>query len=156
MCCKILEHIICTHIRHHLDTQNILSKLQHEFRSRHSCVSQLTITINDLLTHRDKRTQIDMAILDFSKAFDTVLHQSLLGKLRFYGIKGLLLNWIAAFLKDRHQSVVVGGMTSGQVAVDSGLSLGSVLGPLLFLLHINDLLSVVTSQVRLFADECLL
>ena len=103
VCCKILEHIICTDIRHHLDTHNILSKLQHRFRSRHSCVSQLTITINDLLTHRDKRTQIDMAILDFSKAFDTVPPQRLLGKLSFLGIKGPLQNWIPALLKDRHQ-----------------------------------------------------
>ena len=156
VCCKIIEHIICTHIIHHLDTHNILSKLQHGFRSKHSCVSQLTITMNDLLKHRDKRTQIDMAILDFSKAFDTVPHQRLLGKLSFYGIKGPLLNWIAAFLKDRHQRVVVEGMTSGEVPVDSGVPQGSVLGPLLFILHINDLPNVVTSQVRLFADDCLL
>ena len=67
-----------------------------------------------------------------------------------------LLNWIAAFLKDRHQSVVVEGMTSGQVPLDSEVPHGSVLGPLLFLLHINDLPSVVTSHVRLFVDDCLL
>ena len=97
-----------------------------------------------------------MAILDFSKAFDTVPHQRLLGKLSFYGIMGPLLKWLAAFLKDRHQSVVVEGMTSGQVPVDSEVTQVSVLGPLLFLLHINDLPSVVTSQVGLFADDCLL
>ena len=95
-----------------------------------------------------------MAILDFSNAFDTVPHQRLLGTLSFYGIKGRLLNWIAAFLKERHQSVVVEGMISGQL--DSGVPHGSVLGPLLFLIHINDLSSVVTSQVRLLADDCLL
>ena len=156
VCCKLLEHIICTHIRHHLDTQNILSKLQHGFRSRHSCVSQLTITMHDLLKHRDKRTQVDLAILDFSMAFDTVPHQRMLGKLSFYGIKGPLLNGIAAFLKDRHQRVVVEGMTSGPEPIDSGVPQGSMLGPLLFLLHINDLPNVVTSQVRLFADDCLL
>ena len=153
VCCKLLEHIICTHIRHHLDTQNILSKLQYGFRSRHSCVSQLTITMHDLLKHRDKRTQIDLAILDFSMAFDTVPHQRMLGKLSFYGIKGPLLYWIAAFLKDRHQRVVVEGMASGPEPVPQG----SVLGPLLgFFVHTNDLPNFVTSQVRLFADDCLL
>ena len=156
VCCKLLEHIICTHIIHHLDTQNILSKLQHGFRARHSCVSQLTITMHDLHKHRDKRTQIDLAILDFSKAFDTVPHQRMLGKLSLYGIKGPILNWIAAFLKDRHQRVVVEGMTSGPEPVHSGVPQGSVLGSLLFILHINDLPNVVTSQVRLLADDCLL
>ena len=69
--------------------------------------------MHDLLKHRDKRTQIDLAILDFSKAFHTVPHQRMLGELSFYGIKGPLLNWITAFLKDSHQRVVVEGMTSG-------------------------------------------
>ena len=107
-------------------------------------------------THRDQRTQIDMAILDFSKAFDTVPHQRMLGKLNFCWIKGPLLNWIETVLKDRHQRVVVEGMTSGQVPVDYEVPQGSVLGQLLFLLHINDLPSVVTSHVRLFADDYLL
>ena len=151
-----LLNIICTHIRHHLDAQNILSKLQHGFRSRHSYVSQLTITMHDLLKHRDKRTQIDLAILAFSKVFDTVPRQRMLGKLSFYGIKGTLLNWIAAFFKDIHQRVVVEGMTSGPEPVDSGVPQGSVLGPLLFLLHINELPNGVTSQVRPFAHYCLL
>ena len=138
------------------DKQNVRSAHQHGFRSRHSCVSQLTIIMHHLLTHRDQRTQIDLAILHFSKAFDTVPHQRMLGKLSFYGIKGPLLNWIAAFLKDIHQRVVLEGMPSGQVPLYCDVPHGSVLGPLLFLLHINDLPSVVTSQVSLFADDCLL
>ena len=69
-----------------------------------------------------------------------------LRKLSFYGIKGPLLNWRAAFLKDSHQSVVVEGMLSGQVPIDSGVQQASVLGSLLFLLNINDLPNVVTSQ----------
>ena len=80
----------------------------------------------------------------------------MLGKLSFYVIKGPLLNWIAAFLKDIHQCVVVEGMTSCPEPVDSGVPQASVLGPLLFILHLIDLPKVVTSQVRLFADDCLL
>ena len=95
-------------------------------------------------------------ILDFSKAFDTVPHDRLLSKLDHYGIHGPILDWIGVFLKTREQRVLVGGESSSPTSVDSGVPQGTVLGPLLFLLHINDLPEVVTSQVRLFADYCLL
>ncbi len=114
------------------------------------------ITIQDLMSYRDNNVQIDMAILDFSKAFDTVHHDSLLGKLQFYGIDGHILKWISVFLKNRDQCVVADGVKSELVSVDSGVLHGSVLGPILFLLHINDLPDMVSSQVRLFADGCLL
>ena len=97
-----------------------------------------------------------MAILDFSKAFDTVPHDHLLGKMEFYGIQGPLLKWTASFLKTRSQSVLVEGKYSKPAKVLSGVPQGTVLGPLLFLIHTNDLPSVVTSQVRLFADDCLM
>ena len=97
-----------------------------------------------------------MAILDFSKAFDTIPHGHLLGKMEFYGIQGPLLKWTASFLKTRSQSVLVEGKYSKPAKVLSGVPQGTVLGPLLFLIHINNLTSVVTSQVRLFADDCLM
>ena len=156
VCCKILEHIISSHIRQHLDQHKILSKFQHGFRKFFSCETQLLVTLQDLLSFRDKNIQIDMAVLDFSKAFDTVPHRHLLGKLSHYGINGPILRWIGAFLEDREQGVVVEGQRSPSARVLSGVPQGTVLGPLLFLIHINDLPSVVHSQVRLFADDCLM
>ena len=154
--CKILEHIICSHIHKHLDNHHILSAFQHGFRGGHSCESQLLVTLSDLFYWRDKRVQVDVAVLDFAKTFDTVPHQSLLGKLDHYGIQGPILNWIRAFLTGRTQCVVVDGEKSDFVPVQSGVPQGTVLGPLLFLLHINDLPECVSSSVRLFADDCLL
>ena len=97
-------------------------------------------------------------ILDFSKAFDTVPHKRLLSKLQLYGITGPVHQWISAFLSGRKQCVVVDGSRSNEEDVLSGVPQGTVLGPLLFLLHINDLPSVVhpDSCSPLFADDCLL
>ena len=97
-----------------------------------------------------------MAILDFSKAFDTVPHNRILYKLKHYGIQGNILKWIDTLLKQRSQHVVVDGKHSSWTHVDSSVPQGTVLGPLLFLLQINDLPKSVSSHVRLFADDCLL
>ena len=156
VCCKTLEHIICRHILNHLDKHHILTSLQHGFRSGHSCESQLIITMEDIMRRYDQKKQIDLVILDFSKAFDTVPHRKLLHKLNNYGIQGNILRWISSFLMDRQQRVIVEGEASSKCTVDSGVPQGTVLGPLLFLCHINDLPLHVTSQVRLFADDCLL
>ena len=82
------------------------------------------------MTYRDEKDQIDIAVLDFSKAFDTVPHDRMLRKLEFYGITGPVLNWTAAFLKNRVQRVVVDGRQSRSATVDSGVPQGTVLGPL--------------------------
>ena len=82
---KLMEHILCTHIRGHLDLHNVLSPFQHGFRSRHSCDTQLLLTTHDLQSIYDRNLQTDIAILDFSKAFDVVPHQRLMNKLSNYG-----------------------------------------------------------------------
>jgi hypothetical protein len=104
----------------------------------------------------DSKIQTDIIILDFSKAFDTVPHRKLLHKLSHYGIDGNLLKWLSPFLTKREQRFIVEGEFSSSVTVDSEVPQGTVLGPLLFVIHINDLPEVVSSQVRLFADDCLL
>ena len=158
ICCKIMEHILCRHMLNHMDQHNILTKLQHGFRNGYSCVTQLLVTIQDFMLSRDNNIQTDVAILDFSKAFDTVPHDRLLLKLKHYGIKGDIQEWIKDFLKNRKQRVVVDGKHSSFIKVESGVPQGTVLGPLLFLVYINDLPNNITqgSTVRLFADDCIL
>ena len=97
-----------------------------------------------------------MLVLDFAKAFDTVAHKRLLRKLESHGIDGNLYRWIQSFLEGRTQRVVVDGETSGPASVKSGIPQGSVLGPLLFLIFINDLAEHTTSTVRRFADDCVM
>ena len=156
--CKLFEHIVCKHILGHLELEDheILTDLQHGFRSGRSCETQLITTFHDIASAYNKKgSQIDIAVLDFSKAFDTVPHDGLLSKLKHYGIDDKIWLWISNFLKQRKQRVVVDGIQSDLVTVDSGVPQGTVLGPILFLLHINDLPSVISSKVRLFADDCL-
>ena len=110
--CKLLEHILCSQIRTHLDKHKALYPGQHGFRKKLSCESQLVATTHDLLKRLDRFEQVDIAILDFSKAFDVVPHQRLLYKLGLYGLEGECLNWISEFLSCRTQSVIVDAVSS--------------------------------------------
>ena len=115
------------------------------------------ITTDQFIQNFESKTQTDVVVLDFSKAFDVVPHQCLLHKLDHYGIRGTILNWIQNFLTNITQKVVFDGSSSELARVRSGVPQGTVpQGPLLFLTSINDLPSTISSQVRLFADDCLL
>ena len=154
---KCVEHIVCHQMHKHFDKHHVLTNRNHGFRKGYSCETQLTITVDELCRNIDKGHQTDVAILDFSKAFDKVPHDLLLHKLNCYGIRGSLHSWIKAFLTNRQMRIIVEGEASEEATVHSGVPQGTVLGPLLFLCHINDLPDRVRSSiVRLFADDCLL
>ena len=101
----------------------------------------------------DRDLSIDCIYMDYQKAFDTVPHRRLLGKLQTYGIRGNIHHWITDFLMGRQQQVVVNGRSSEWKDVTSGIPQGSVMGPLLFLMYINDLPETISSEVYLFADD---
>ena len=151
--CKIMEHVIFKHIMNHLDKHNILVDFQHGFRNKRSCESQLVITTEDIARNLDNNQQVDMLILDFSKAFDTVPHKCQLKKLESYGINGNILSWLEAWLTQREQQVTIEGDKSSTAKVTSGVPQETVLGPLMFLLYINDIGNDITSKIRLFADD---
>ena len=156
ICSKMLEHIVVSNLMKHFDQHNILTDCQHGFRSKRSCETQLLSLTQELHEQLENKKQIDMIVLDFSKAFDKVAHHRLLAKLDNFGVRGSLHQWIASFLLDRKQRVVVDGEASGWVKMESGVPQGTVLGPILFLAFINDLPEAVNSRVRLFADDCVM
>ena len=153
---KLLEHIVCRSIVQHLEDNDILTSKNHCFRSGYSCETQLAATMDDFASNFERGQQTDVAILDFSKAFDTVPHSRLLQKIDCYGIRGPLHKWMESFLCNRNMRVIIDGESSREAKVTSGVPQGTVLGPILFLCHINDLPEAVSSEVRLFADDCLL
>ena len=151
--CKVMEHIIASNLVRHLDSNGLKYDLQHGFRERRSCETQLISLIEDLGRKTSQGKQTDLILLDFSNAFDKVNHSKLIMKLHSYGIRSATLRWIQAFLGNRRQKVVVEGEESDSAPVTSGVPQGSVLGPILFLVNINDLPDDIVSQVRLFADD---
>ena len=154
--CKILEHIVCKHILDHLERNKILTQLNHGFRSGYSCETQLLTTVHDLLGKFDSGSQIDMIVLDFSIAIDTVPQGKLFHKMQLYGVDGKINSWLRDFLTNRKMKVLVDGEESESVGVDTGVPQGTGRGSLLFVCYINDLPDAVKSTVRLFADDCLI
>ena len=153
---KILEHILCHDINNFLDDNNLLVECQHGFRKKHGCDTQLLTTVTDLVEAYDQNIPVDLAVLDFSKAFDVVSHPKLLLKMKAIGIHSSTCNWISDWLSNRLLTVTVNGAQSSLHRVTSGVPQGSVLGPLLFLLYINDMPSCVHfCNLRLFADDSL-
>jgi ribonuclease P/MRP protein subunit RPP40 len=149
-----MEHIMASQLMRHLDKHNILYKLQHGFRSKFSCETQLLEFTDSIFKSLCNNQQSDVIIMDFSKAFDKVCRQRLLYKLKSYGANDIFCNWVKSFLSGRTQQVVIDGECSNSVSVTSGVPQGSVLGPILFLVFINDMPTYTKhATIRLFADD---
>jgi hypothetical protein len=151
---RIFEHILYSSIFSHLQTNNVIIPNQHGFRQGLSCETQLISIFHDLALSMDNRDETDIIFLDFKKAFDRVPHCHLIAKLRALKIDANVLAVVESFLRDRSQRVIVDGCLSESVPVPSGVPQGSVIGPLLFTVFINDIVVNTSSQVRLFADDC--
>jgi len=123
------EHSVHSTVSNHLDANGILTNAQHGFRKKRSCETQLLLTVSDLAKGLDDKSQTDMILLDFSKAFGKVPHQRRLLKVSHYGIAGTVLAWIQDFLHGRTQKVILEGQSSSWATVASGVPEGSVLGP---------------------------
>ena len=153
--CKLFERIVHQQLLQYLHQHKLITRHQHGFLARHSTCTQLLECINDWSLALRNHHATDVVYFDFAKAFDTVSHVKLLQKLKCYGIDGSVYNVLENFLSGRCQQVVLPNGTSDSKLVTSGIPQGSILGPLLFLLYINDIADYFTNNVciKLFADD---
>jgi len=153
---KIMERVVVSNMLIYLRRNGVISKQQHGFLQGRSTTSNLLEALNDWTLTVNDRKAVGVTYIDFAKAFDTVCHSKLLNKLAAYGISGQLLQWIKSFLSDRSQQTRVGHSLSAVTKLSSGVVQGSVLGPLLFVLFINDIVGLFPNQrckCKLYADD---
>ena len=150
---KLCESLVKDEIVEHLLATEQLHSAQHGFLPRRSCITKLLTCMEEWTRHIEDGDPVDVAYLDYKKAFDSVPHQRLLKKLHSLGIRGRVLGWIEQFLVGRQQRVKINGVKSNWCPVLSGIPQGTVLGPTLFLAFVNDLPSSIRSKTRMFADD---
>ena len=152
--CKTMESLIKEDIVEHLLKFKLVRDTQHGFQSGKSCFTNLLMFLEEITKLLDEGIPVDVLYMDFMKAFDSVPHERLLKKIKAHGIGGKLYKWIEEWLCKRKQRVVLKGERSEWEEVKSGVPQGSVLGPLLFIIFINDIETDVISLLSKFADDC--
>ena len=150
---KVFERCIHKHVYYFLSTNHIITESQSGFLPGDSTVNQLLCIYNNLCFNWDQGITSQSVYFDISKAFDRVWHRGLILKLESIGIRGRLLDWFRHYLFERKQVVVIKGETSNTEVISAGVPQGSVLGPLLFLVYINDIVQNIHSIIKLFADD---
>ena len=152
---KVLERLVFKHLHNHFVSNTILTPFQSGFTSGDSTINQLTYLYNTLCRALDSGKEVRVIFCDISKAFDRVWHAGLVHKLQAAGISGNFLHWLINYLSNRKQRVVLPGVQSKWNFIYAGVPQGSILGPLLFLLYINDIVVDIRSSIRLLADTSL-
>ena len=158
ICAKIFEKIVFDQLYSYFTSNGLITKNQSGFRSGDSAINQLIELVNEIQKSFDQRNSYEVRsiFLDISKAFDKVWHEGLIQKLNQNGVCGNALIFPRGYLKDRRQRVVINGSCSDFLPIESGVPQGSVLGPLIFLIYINDLEKDIKSRIKFFADDTML
>ena len=153
---KIAERVIANHLYDYLTSNDLINQNQSGFIPGDSCELQLLNVYDSLVKSLDHKDETVIVFCDISKAFDRVWHDGLIHKIETYGITGDLLTWLNNYLRCRKQRVTLNGISSSWLPLKAGVPQGSVLGPLLFLLYINDIADGLQSNIHLFADDVVL